>query len=167
MLKNFAIIILIFLIPLSSLFGKNSEYYLKFDIDSTDELQSLTNIISVADVKGLTVYAFANENQLIQLDRLAYKYEILPPPGDGIVTRMSETPDDDRAWDSYPTYTAYVDMMNQFAIDYPSLCVTENIGTTINGKSLLYAKISDNVSLEEDEPEVMFTSTMHGNETVG
>ncbi len=167
MLKNFAIIILIFLIPLSSLFGKNSEYYLKFDIDSTDELQSLTNIISVADVKGLTVYAFANENQLIQLDRLAYKYEILPPPGDGIVTRMSETPDDVRAWDSYPTYTAYVDMMNQFAIDYPSLCVTENIGTTINGKSLLYAKISDNVSLEEDEPEVMFTSTMHGNETVG
>ncbi|HHI02711.1 MAG TPA: hypothetical protein ENL22_04245 [candidate division Zixibacteria bacterium] len=167
MLKNLAIMILIFLIPLSSLYGKSSENYLKFYIGSADELQSLTNIISVADVKGLTVYAFANDYQLLRLEKSGYEYELLPSPGDRAVLRMSDTPDDIRAWDSYPTYTAYVDMMNQFAADYPSLCVVENIGTTVNGRALLYAKISDNVSVEEDEPEVMYTSTMHGNETVG
>jgi len=34
-------------------------------------------------------------------------------------------------------------------------------------EDLLFAKISDNVNVEEDEPEVMYTSTMHGDETTG
>lgn len=167
MSKNFIIIVLIALLISSSLFGENIEYYLKFDIDSTDNLQALTNIVSIADVKGLTVYAFANENQLLELDKSGHEYELLPAPGDRIAVRMSGTSDAIRAWDTYPTYTAYVDMMNQFAIDYPALCIIEDIGPTTNGRSLLYAKISDNVSAEEDEPEVMYTSTMHGNETAG
>ncbi len=167
MFKIVAIILLISLLFLSSLFGKNSEYYLKFDISSTDEIQLLTNIVSIVNVNGLTVYAFANDNQLHQLEILEYEYELLTAPGASVDIRMSDTLDYVRAWDSYPTYTAYVAMMNQFAIDYPNLCVIENIGTTINGRSLLYAKISDNILAEEDEPEVMYTSTMHGNETVG
>lgn len=167
MKKHIVITLLIILLSLSSLFGKNSEYYLKFDIDSVDELQSLSKKISIANVKGKTVYAFANDNQLLQLDQSKYRYEILPAPGERTTVRMSGTPDDVRAWDSYPTYTAYVDMMNQFAIDYPAICTIEDIGSTIYGRSLLYAKISDNVLIEEDEPEVMYTSSMHGNETVG
>jgi len=167
MLRNLVTISLIILLTVSSLFGKNSEYYLRFEIDATAELQSLSNIISIANVKGLTVYAFANENQLLQLEKLKPEYELLPAPGDRIDVRMSDSPDDLRAWDSYPTYPAYVDMMNQFALDYPTLCTIENIGSTTNGRALLYAKISDNVLIEENEPELNYTSTMHGNETVG
>ncbi|MCP4703308.1 MAG: zinc carboxypeptidase, partial [candidate division Zixibacteria bacterium] len=166
-LKNITIILILIFLLLPPLFGKSSEYYIKFEINSTDELQLLSNLISVANVDGKTVYAFANEDQLLRFNQLNYEFELLSAPSERTTVRMSDTSDVVRAWDSYPTYGAYVDMMNQFALDYPTLCVIENIGTTINGRALLYAKISDNVSIEENEPEVMYTSTMHGNETVG
>jgi hypothetical protein len=58
-------------------------------------------------------------------------------------------------------------MMNGFASTYPNLCQIINVGTTVNGRAILVAKISDNVASEEKEPEVLLTSTMHGDETTG
>ncbi|WP_108869216.1 M14 family zinc carboxypeptidase [Aquimarina aquimarini] len=69
---------------------------------------------------------------------------------------------------AYPTYSDYETMMNDFAINYPTLCKVENIGVTTEGdKSLLFVKLSDNVNLNEQEPRVMYTSSMHGDEIAG
>ena len=159
--------IVLLLVP-SLLVGKSSEYYLRLSVESADEVQILTDLFSVSNVEDNIVYGFANDEQKARLEQLGYQFELLPNPGSNISLRTSETADEVRGeWDSYPSYPAYVDMMNQFAADYPSLCAVENIGSTVNGRSLLYVRISDNVNIEEDEPEVMYTSTMHGNETVG
>ncbi len=63
--------------------------------------------------------------------------------------------------------TAYVAMMNAFETNYPGLCDVFSIGTTVNGRQLLVAKISDNVVTDEAEPEFFYTSTMHGDEITG
>ena len=69
---------------------------------------------------------------------------------------------------AYPTYADYVAMMNDFATSNPSLCKVENIGATDEGdKSLLFVKLSDNVNQNEQEPRVMYTSSMHGDEIAG
>jgi PKD repeat protein len=73
----------------------------------------------------------------------------------------------DTTWDSYPTYTEYVNKMTYYANTFPSLCSLETIGTTQNGRALLVLKISDNVNIEEAEPEFFYTSSMHGNEIAG
>ena len=143
------------------------EYYFEFKIDSPGELKSLTRIISIDNVRDGVVRAYANEEQWRVFQSQGYEFTLLPNPGTLYEPRMADTPDKAKDWDTYPTYPAYVAMMNQFAADYPDLCVIENIGTTVNGRALLFARISDNVNTEEDEPEVMFTSTMHGDETVG
>ncbi len=70
-------------------------------------------------------------------------------------------------WDSYPTYTQYDSIMRSFAELYPSICLLDTIGTSIYGKLVLAVKISDNVNIDEDEPAVFYTSTMHGDETAG
>ena len=70
-------------------------------------------------------------------------------------------------WDVYPTYDAYVSMMNEFAANYPELCELHEIGTTVNGRKLLAVKISDHVNSKEPEPEFFYTSTIHGNEVTG
>ena len=89
-----------------------------------------------------------------------------PSEGKGIITASELAKALD--WDSYPTYTQYDSIMRRFASDYPSLCRLDTIGTSINGKLVLVLKISDNVHLnEEDEPEVFYTSTMHGDELGG
>jgi hypothetical protein len=57
-------------------------------------------------------------------------------------------------------------MMYAFATAYPNLCQIVDAGTTVGGRKLLFAKISDTVGNSEAEPRLMFTSTMHGDETV-
>ena len=61
----------------------------------------------------------------------------------------------------------YDSIMQSFLSLYPSICHLDTIGTSINGKLILALKISDNASIDEDEPEVFYTSTMHGDETGG
>lgn len=70
-------------------------------------------------------------------------------------------------WESYPTYTRYDSIMQSFPALYPSLCDLDTIGTSINGRLVLVLKISDNVSEDEDEPAVFYSSTIHGDETAG
>ena len=149
------------------LFAISSENYIKFQIRDRSELDRLTRVTSIHSVTGLTVYAFATQDELHLLERLGYAYEKLPHPSTLSVPRMAASKSAMYAWDSYPTYDAYISMMYQFAIDHPGLCQIINAGSTVNGRSILFAKISRNVGIEEDEPEVMFTSSIHGNELTG
>ncbi len=160
------IFLLVFLLA-TSLLAKTSEHYFKFQINSKSELSKITRVVSIDNVKGSTVYAYATDDQLREFENLGYSYEILPSPSTLIKPEMAADKYDITAWDVYPTYDAYISMMYQFQSDYPDLCKIYNIGTTVDGRDLLYAKISDNVNDEEDEPEVMFTSSIHGDETTG
>ena len=70
-------------------------------------------------------------------------------------------------WDQYPTYSQYDSIMQSFVKLYPSLCQLDTIGTSVNGKLVLAIKISDNAAINKDEPEVFYSSTIHGDETGG
>lgn len=143
------------------------EYYFKFNIKNKQELRNLTKIISISNVKDNQVTAYANDDQLLAFKILGYEYEILTPPGKRINPTMSQSIEGLADWDTYPTYEQYETMMFDFASNYPDLCQIYDVGTTVQGRKILFAKISDNVTANENEPEVMFTSTMHGDETTG
>lgn len=145
----------------------SNETYFMFRIADRAELDKLTTIISIDNVKGLDVYAYANEKQLAEFERLGYAYTVLPHPGSLIIPKMATAKEGLLAWDAYPTYTAYVDMMYQFAADHPTLCQIVNIGSTVDGRALLVAKISSNVTVQEDKPEILYASSIHGDETTG
>ena len=148
-------------------FAANGQNYFKFNIKSHDELDKLTQVISIDNVQGSTVYAYANDLEFARFRELGYTYQILPDPGSLINPHMVDQPSLLLDWDAYPTYPAYVAMMDSFALNYPNLCTIVNIGTTVQGRSLLFAKISTNVNQEENEPEVQFSSSMHGDEVTG
>ena len=48
-------------------FTNNYETYLKFQINTRQDLAKLTRVVSIDDVKGLIVYAYANDKQLDEL----------------------------------------------------------------------------------------------------
>lgn len=154
-----------FLILIASLHAE--EYYFRFQINTPGELHQLTRLISIDNVDGRTVYAYANDKELERFKKLKYQFEILPHPGILIQPEMAHSTRDLHNWNVYPTYQQYDSMMTQFATDYPNLCRIKNAGLSVQFRKILFAKISDNVQQEEDEPEVMFTSTMHGDETTG
>lgn len=158
-------ILIIFLLAFSLLVSAVSEYYIQLDNISPVEIQKLTKIVSVDSYKNGTVIANAIDKELNKLDQLGFNYTVLPNNREAVV--MSSDLREVRDWDVYPTYETYVELMNQFATDYPEICKVETIGTTVQGREVLVAKISDNVNADEAEPSTFYTGTMHGDETAG
>ena len=69
-------------------------------------------------------------------------------------------------WDRYPTYQVYIDMMQGWANDYPSLCRLDTIGTSVSGRLILSLEITarpDDTTL----PEFFYSSSIHGDEITG
>lgn len=160
-------LILYFILCLSWSVAWAQETIIQFKIESKSELTKISELVSIDNYENGKVTAYANAEQLEQFKKLAYKYKVLPHPSAGKTITMAATTAEMTNWDRYPTYDVYLDMMNQFETDYPDLCQTVNIGTSVNGRQLLAVKISDNVNTHEAEPEFFYTSTMHGDETAG
>ena len=72
---------------------------------------------------------------------------------------------------TYPTYQQYAGQMAAFAADHPAIAQLVDIGGTSGTSTvdprLLFIKLSDNVTTREQEPRVMYTSSMHGDEIAG
>jgi murein tripeptide amidase MpaA len=151
----------------SDYFQNNIEVYFTFEISARDLIRELTNVISIDNVEGTTVYAYANESEYYAFLSYDIDHTILPKPGELIIPEMSNEIDEITDWDVYPTYDAYGNMMNAFATNYPSICKLIDAGNTVQGRKILLVKISDNVNIREAEPQFLYTSTIHGDETTG
>jgi predicted deacylase len=153
-----------------SLFRHGREVYFRLANDGRLNTEQITRIISIDHKTSHdTIYAYANKKEFAEFLKLNIAFEILPHPGSLISPEMKERasimePND---WDFYPTYEAYVDMMYDFQNVYPDLCKVISIGQSVEGREILIARISDNIEMDEGEPSVFYTGTMHGDETTG
>lgn len=144
------------------------EVYFSFMVFDKARLNDISKIISIDNFSGETAFAYANKQEFEEFLKLDIPFTVLPHPGDAeFDVKMKSSPEEILEWDVYPTYDAYITMMNQFAADFPNLCRIVNIGTTVQGRQMLFAVISDNVNTPEPEPKAMYTSSMHGDETTG
>ena len=126
----------------------------------------LTKNVSITSVKDKKVIINLSPRTIDWFIAGNFNYLILDREDNkGIVSAKSIIQAMD--WQSYPTYSQYDSIMKNFASAYPSLCHLDTIGKSINGKYVLALKISDNPSLNEDEPKVFYSSTIHGDETGG
>ena len=166
-MKKTLFILFLLVLSISNLYAQNTpEYYFKFNINDKSELDTITQLISIDNVKGLEVYAYALQHELDEFKNLGYKIEYIQkdtPKAYTMATTVSEMTN----WDRYPTYEVYRQMMKNFESNYPSLCKLDSIGETNNGRQLYVLKISDNVNSEESEPDFFYTSSMHGDEITG
>ncbi len=151
------------------LFARKGEVYFTFNITSREEISHLTKIISIDNVKNGVVSAIANKREFSKFITLGYAYTIQPNPNELQETQTIEAKSMRQlmAWNAYPTYTAYEAIMQQFATDHPTICKLVNIGTLPSGRKLLVLKITDNVNVKEEEPQFLYTSSMHGDEIAG
>ncbi|MGA3013748.1 MAG: M14 family zinc carboxypeptidase [Bacteroidales bacterium] len=159
---------------IDDLFNSNIEVYFSFQIFDRSEISVLTKIISIDNVKGYEVYAYANQSEFSNFLDLGYKYSLLPSPGTLIPKDELDknrgnlnNPSTGIIWNFYPTYPQYVSYMQQFAANNPAICRLDTLGYTTDGRLLLAVKLSDSVNVSRGKPEFLYTSTMHGDETVG
>ncbi len=150
-----------------NLFKNTGEIYFALP-GAAAEANQLTKIIGIDRIKGDTVFAYASQKEYQKLQSQGNgEFILLPHPSELIKVEMSDNPRQVLDWNYYPTYPAYEQIMADFAAQYPDLCQLYTIGTLASGRKLLAVRISDNVGAEEDEPEFLYSATIHGDETTG
>lgn len=119
-----------------------------------------------------TIDAVANEFEVVK--KLANGFEIyvpqsrvkrfleLAPQATVISTNKSKSAD----LSGYRDLKKVEEELQKLALQFPALAKLETYGTTANGFKLYALKVSDNVQLDEDEPELMITSATHGDEII-
>lgn len=85
----------------------------------------------------------------------------------GALGRTSFTPEKDLRFDNWYTHAQLGADLQAVADAHPDLVQVISIGNSIQGRAIWFVKISDNVSVEENEPEFKFSSSIHGDEVVG
>jgi len=159
--------------------SSKGELTFTFQVETDDDVAPYTENLSLINYNPATktVIAWANEGQFRAFEALnipfkvpesenevkeSVIYDVRPLASRGVQATLSFPVG------SYPTYAEYAQQMQDFEDDYPGLVETFSIGTTGQGdKELLFVKISDNVTTDEQEPKLMYTSSMHGDEIAG
>ncbi|PTM09381.1 MAG: hypothetical protein DA407_05910 [Bacteroidetes bacterium] len=152
-----------------------------FEIDNLNDLNDITRQLSIVnfDKETKTVKAWANESQFTNFlsQNIPFKVDALDNTAIAEELQMTSS-GNNRASNltfpltAYPTYADYALQMANFAADNPSICQLVDIGGTGEGtsggdKRLLFIKLSDNIGVSENEPKLMYTSSMHGDEIAG
>ncbi|HEX6968171.1 MAG TPA: M14 family metallopeptidase, partial [Micromonosporaceae bacterium] len=109
------------------------------------------------------LYVTATPAEARAITALGFKLERVTEPhvhDDGEVGTLDFPPADS----GYHNYAELTAVVNQVVADHPSIARKISIGQSYEGRDLMAVKISDNVNVDEDEPEILFNSQQHARE---
>lgn len=100
-MKRLTILILLMLLAVVIGAKEWNQYYFKFELLDKAELKNIGRIVSIDNVKGNWVYAYANDDEWKAFQELGYKTRLLPSPASQFSPVMSSSVAQTRLWDSY------------------------------------------------------------------
>ena len=163
---------LIFLIALLACIGlqaypvKITSWQIQADVKRLNALHVSVDAVN-QDTQTIAVYV-RDENEFSSLLSNGFIAERMPDQAKEYADSLwNETKDSRDPLRSYLTLAEYTTFMQNTATQYPSLCQLIQFGTSVQGNPLYFMKISDNVTIQENEPEFRYLSSMHGDEVVG
>ncbi|MCD6366234.1 MAG: PKD domain-containing protein, partial [Bacteroidales bacterium] len=146
--------------------ARYGDVYFKFTVSQKADLQNLPQFISIDNFKDNTVFAYVHEKNFKKLLDLQISFQVVPKTSGTKTLTMATTTAQMANWDRYPTYSVYVQMVQDMAANHPSICRLDTIGLSQEGRLILVLKITDNPDIDEYEPEFLYTAQMHGDEIV-
>jgi len=93
--------------------------------------------------------------------------EILDAQATPAWPREEEPPRGDRTPPGYPSYDQIAQTLLDWQASHPAIAQRFDLGASSTNKRIYAIKITDNIAVEEDEPEFRYISTMHGDEVTG
>ena len=126
-------------------------------------------------MKGKTLFSLlfcllCSTTSMVAQSPLKVRPDAFPPKPetfDSKAVQMASTVEEMAAWDRYPTYETYLAMMQGWAERYPNLCRIDTIGTSVQGRLILCARIQGENAYQNLHPQFFYSSTMHGDEVTG
>ncbi len=160
----------------------------KIYINDKEDLRTLESFNISVDhsyqSKDKAILTFLNENEFNRLAMLSYRYEVLIDDWQAYYNKREKLSSLEKkeaienstrqfgvanfgfgSMGGYYTYDEVVRKLDTMKLLFPNLVTTKSeIGTTIEGRSVYSVKISDNPDVDEEEPEVLYTSLIHARE---
>jgi len=148
---------------------EHKEYYFRFPQKTITPIDSLTQWMSIDNIKSGYYYAYANTRQWKSLQSKLQNIEQLPHPSsvrlkNGTI-EMASTPSEMSNWDKYPTYSCYQSLLQSLAQN--PHCDLFSIGKSVKNRDIYMLEITGTQGNPAAKPGVFLTSTMHGDETAG
>ncbi|OQY60256.1 MAG: hypothetical protein B6245_02315 [Desulfobacteraceae bacterium 4572_88] len=137
----------------------NPDHIVEVRIDNIDRegLSRLTRMGADIDgVWGSIARIYISSDKLEQLEDMGY-----------VCTIQQRPSENSRSSQGYHTHAELTEELKAIEAAHSDICRLHNIGESSEGRELWFMEISDNVGTEEDEPEIKYISTMHGDEPVG
>ena len=142
------------------------EYYFSLSVRQPAEIQAINQLCSVDKTDGQTVICYANRQQYATLLKQGYQPTLMTPPSLLEEVAMWDGSNrDEYDWDSYPTYSAYENLMFAFQTNHPDKCEIITLGTLPSGRKIMIAHLHNGPTA--GKPKFLYTSTIHGDETTG
>jgi len=111
------------------------------------------------------------QEELQKLRAMGLEVTVLPDRAPEMARRLRDEPPTPRGTRAVPaTYHTYATLtadLQAIAADHPDIAQLTSIGQSVQGRELWMMKLSDNLGIQEDEPEFAYISSMHGDEVVG
>ncbi|MDH4137263.1 MAG: M14 family zinc carboxypeptidase, partial [Anaerolineae bacterium] len=148
-------------LPLIMVFGQGEvddvQQYIVHGVHNKFQRTEIARTGAAIDAVGSDwVEISAIPEEITAIKALGYKVELLSQP-----VQIQAFPPEDSDYHDYAEMVAEID---QAAADHPNIVDLFSIGQSYEGRELWAVKISDNPTLDEPEPEVLFTAHQHGRE---
>lgn len=145
---------------------KITSWQIKEDVK---RLNDLNVSIDYVNTETQTIIAYTrNEQEYNLLVSSGFTAEVIPNLAKEYAMQLwDETKESNDPLRAYYSITEYHTFMQNTAIQFPNICQLVQFGSSIQNRPLYFLKISDNVSVQENEPEVRLISSIHGDEVVG
>jgi hypothetical protein len=154
-------------VPAEKYLSERGEVIFRFAIAPWMNMDNLTRRFSIDNIRNDSVTAYANREEFEYFLSLKVPFRVLQPPSPGnkpapILKQASVD------WrNHYPSYPEYIQLMEDFASDYPDICRLSEYGASVKGRKLMVLKITDQPDMAEHEPVVFLSSSFHGDEPLG
>jgi len=154
-------IALLFGILLNAQGWRNGEMEIKVKIDTRKQAETLGQLRLNGDIYSdyALMYVTPDELKLVQNAGLAF--EITKENLNDYYKDFWETRD------AYHSYNEIIGILDSLVAALPDLCMKTVLGQSLGGRQLAAIKISDNVQVDENEPEVAMDGNIHGDEIGG
>ncbi len=156
-MKKFALSLMILLILSSSALGEEPRQLIGVALTEPAAAQQLAlrglDIWEVREKEAL-VYASQEERRWLEEHGFAYFVRADAATLSALIRNV----------DGYLTFAEYVSAMTTWATTYPGHASLSSLGTSWEGRDIWMLKVSDNVAVDEDEPEVLLIALQHARE---
>ena len=143
---------------------RKGEKQIRIPVSTPEQIQAVYNLKLNSDFPGPNfdhIIAYVTPEELAKVDQLGIPY---------IIEIDDLNSYNQNFWireDAYHTYQEIIDLADSLVTAFPSICEKHIFGYSVEGRQCAALKISDNVSVDEPEPEVMFDGGIHGDEVGG